>query len=283
MAAPPSAMGVETMHRMLNRRTLVVSALAFPLSTWAATWPTRPLRIVLPFAAGGSSDLVARLLADKLGQALGSPVVVESRAGANGIIASEAVARSTDGHSLLWISAAHAINASLYPRLPYDSQRDFAPVALVASHGPMVIAVPALNDLGAGQVNLMFNSALAVAPMVKDGRVRLLAQTGAQRSPALPADLPTVAETLGLTGFQVTGWFGLLAPAAMPADVVGQLNAECVRILALPELREKLALLGSADTPTQSAREFGAFLAAETDRYARVIRAAGLRLETPSS
>jgi len=129
----------------------------------------------------------------------------------------------------------------------------------------------------------MFNSALAVAPMVKDGRVRLLAQTGAQRSPALPADLPTVAETLGLTGFQVTGWFGLLAPAAMPADVVGQLNAECVRILALPELREKLALLGSADTPTQSAREFGAFLAAETDRYARVIRAAGLRLETPSS
>ncbi|MBV7467486.1 MULTISPECIES: tripartite tricarboxylate transporter substrate binding protein [unclassified Acidovorax] len=329
------------MHRMLNRRTLVVSALAFPPSTWAATWPTRPLRIVLPFAAGGSSDLVARLLADKLGQALGSPVVVESRAGANGIIASEAVARSTDGHSLLWISAAHAINASLYPRLPYDSQRDFAPVALVASPGPMVIAVPAalpvrslsdlialarrqpgqvsyasagvgnvlhlagemlaqqagvqllhvpykgaapaLNDLAAGQVNLMFNSALAVAPMVKDGRVRLLAQTGAQRSPALPADLPTVAETLGLTGFQVTGWFGLLAPAAMPADVVGRLNAECVRILALPELREKLALLGSADTPTQSAREFGAFLAAETDRYARVIRAAGLRLETPSS
>lgn len=131
------------MHRMLNRRTLVVSALAFPPSTWAATWPTRPLRIVLPFAAGGSSDLVARLLADKLGQALGSPVVVESRAGANGIIASEAVARSTDGHSLLWISAAHAINASLYPRLPYDSQRDFAPVALVASPGPMVIAVPA--------------------------------------------------------------------------------------------------------------------------------------------
>ena len=244
------------MHGMLNRRTLVASALALPMSTWAATWPTRPLRIVLPFAAGGSSDLVARLLAEKLSQALGSPVVVESRAGANGIIASEAVGRSTDGHSLLWVSAAHAINASLYPRLPYDSQRDFAPVALVASPGPMVIAVPAalpvrslpdlmdlarrkpgqvsyasagvgnvlhlagemlaqqagvqllhvpykgaapaLNDLAAGQVNLMFNSALSVAPMVKDGRIRLLAQTGAQRSPALPADLPTVTETPGL-------------------------------------------------------------------------------------
>ena len=239
------------MHGILNRRTLLASALALPMSTWAATWPSRPLRIVLPFAAGGSSDLVARLLADKLGLALGSPVVVESRAGANGIIASESVARSTDGHSLLWVSAAHAINGSLYPRLPYDTQRDFAPVALVASPGPMVIAVPAalpvrslsdlmdlarrkpgqvsyasagvgnvlhlagemlaqqagvqllhvpykgaapaLNDLAAGQVNLMFNSALAVAPMVKDGRIRLLAQTGAQRSPALPSDLPTLS------------------------------------------------------------------------------------------
>ena len=98
------------MHGILNRRTLLASALALPMSTWAATWPSRPLRIVLPFAAGGSSDLVARLLADKLGLALGSPVVVESRAGANGIIASESVARSTDGHSLLWVSAAHAIN-----------------------------------------------------------------------------------------------------------------------------------------------------------------------------
>lgn len=329
------------MHGMLNRRTLLASALALPMSTWAATWPSRPLRIVLPFAAGGSSDLVARLLADKLGLALGSPVVVESRAGANGIIASESVARSTDGHSLLWVSAAHAINGSLYPRLPYDTQRDFAPVALVASPGPMVIAVPAalpvrslsdlmdlarrkpgqvsyasagvgnvlhlagemlaqqagvqllhvpykgaapaLNDLAAGQVNLMFNSALAVAPMVKDGRIRLLAQTGAQRSPALPSDLPTVAETPGLAGFQVTGWFGLLAPAALPTEAIARLNAECVRILAQPELREKLALVGSADAPTQSAREFGAFLTAETDRYARVIRAAGLRLETPSS
>ena len=295
----------------------------------------------LPPAKALGEELVARLLAEKLSQALGSPVVVESRAGANGIIASEAVGRSTDGHSLLWVSAAHAINASLYPRLPYDSQRDFAPVALVASPGPMVIAVPAalpvrslpdlmdlarrkpgqvsyasagvgnvlhlagemlaqqagvqllhvpykgaapaLNDLAAGQVNLMFNSALSVAPMVKDGRIRLLAQTGAQRSPALPADLPTVTETPGLAGFQVTGWFGLLAPAALPAEAIARLNAECVRILAQPELREKLALLGSADAPTQSAREFGAFLTAETDRYARVIRAAGLRLETPSS
>jgi len=150
-------------------------------------------------------------------------------------------------------------------------------------HVPYKGAAPALNDLAAGQVNLMFNSALAVAPMVKDGRIRLLAQTGAQRSPALPSDLPTVAETPGLAGFQVTGWFGLLAPAALPTEAIARLNAECVRILAQPEQREKLALLGSADAPTQSAREFGAFLTAETDRYARVIRAAGLRLETPSS
>lgn len=329
------------MRFVLNRRTWLACALGSPWVATAAAWPTRPVRIVLPFAAGGSSDLVARLLADQLGQALGQPVVVESRPGANGIIATEAVARSSDGHTLLWVSAAHAINASLYPKLPYDSQRDFNPVALVASPGPMVIAVPAaspvrtvadliawgkrqpgqvsyasagignvlhlagemlgqqtgvqwlhvpykgaapaLNDLAAAQVNFMFNSALALAPMVKDGRVRLVAQTGAQRSPALPADLPTVAETPGLAGFQVTGWFGLLAPTALAAESVTRINQACVRALALPELRDKLALLGAPDAPTQTAREFGVFLQAEAERYARVTRAAGLRLDAPTS
>lgn len=305
----------------------------------AADWPSRPVRIVIPFAAGGSSDIVARLLADKLGAALGQTVLVEARPGANGILASDAVLRAGDGHTLLFVSAAHAINASLYPKLPYDSVRDFVPVSLVASPGPMVIGVhasvpartlpelialarrqpgsvtyasagvgnalhlagemlaqqtgvqllhipykgaaPALNDLAGGQVQMMFNSALALAPFVKEGRVRLLAQTGAKRSSALPADLPTVSEALTLLGFEVTGWFGLVAPAGTPAEVVGRLNAECLRALAQPDLREKLALLGSSEIPTQSAREFGSFLAAETERYARVIKAAGLKLDTP--
>ena len=297
------------------------------------------MRIVIPFAAGGNSDIVARLLADKLGAALRQTVLVEAKPGANGILAGDAVARAGDGHTLLFVGSSYAINTSLYPKLPYDSARDFVPVSLVASPGPMVIGVhasvpaktlpelialarrqpgsvayasagvgnvlhlagemlaqqtgvqllhvpykgaaPALNDLAGGQVQMMFNSALALAPFVKEGRVRLLAQTGAKRSSALPADLPTVSEALALSGFEVTGWFGLVAPAAMPAEVVTRLNAECVRALAQPDLREKLALLGSSDVPTQSAREFGSFLAAETERYARVIKTAGLKLDTP--
>ena len=132
------------MHRMLNRRTLVASALALPVSTWAATWPTRPLRIVLPFAAGGSSDLVARLLADKLGQTLGSPRSGGvRRAGANGIIARRRWRAAQTGIPSCGSARPMPSMPSLYPRLPYDSQRDFAPVALVASPGPMVVAVPA--------------------------------------------------------------------------------------------------------------------------------------------
>lgn len=324
--------------RLLALGTTVGGVLAAPLAR-SATWPARPVRILIPFAAGGSSDAVARLLAEKLGAALGQPVVVEPRPGANGIIAADTTARSTDGQTLLLVGAGHVINTSLYPKLPYDPARDFQPVALVAAPGPMVIAVhaavpartlpeflalarrqtggltyasagignalhlagemlaqqagvplvhvpykgaaPALNDLAGGQVQMMFNSALAVAPLVKEGRVRLLAQTGARRSPLLPADLPTVAEAAGLAGFEVTGWFGLLAPASLPAEAVARLNAECVRALAQPDLREKLALLGSSESPALSAREFGAFLAAETERYARVVKAAGLKLDTP--
>jgi tripartite-type tricarboxylate transporter receptor subunit TctC len=324
----------------LRRRTVLAAAAALGAgSARAAAWPTKPLKIVIPFAAGGSSDIVARLLAEKLAAALGQAVVVEPRPGANGILATGAVARADDGHTLLLVGAAHAINASLYPKLPYDNRRDFQPVAMVASPGPLVLGVnaavpaktlpellalarqkpgsvsyasagvgnllhlagemlaqqarvsllhvpykgaaPALNDLAGGQVNAMFNSALALEAFVKDGRVRLLAQTGPRRAASLPADLPTVAEAAGLPGYEVSGWFGLLAPASMPADAVARLNAECVKALAAPDLRDKLALIGGADAPTQSVREFGAFVAAETERYARVIGAAGLKLDAP--
>ena len=306
----------------------------------ATVWPTRTVRLVIPFAAGGTADIVARLLAEKLSAALSQTVIVEPRPGANGIIASQAVAGSAaEGHTLLMASASHASNVSLYGKLPYDTQRDFTAVAQIVPPGPMVIAVnaalpvrtlrelldlaraqpgklayasagvgntlhlagemlcqmagvqmlhvpykgaaPALNDLAGGQVQLMFNSALAVAPLVKEGRLRLIAQTGRQRSALLPADLPTVAES-GLPGFEVTGWFGLFAPTSLPAAAVQKLNTEVNRAMALPELRDKLALLGSADTPTLSPEAFAAFVEAETVRYAKVIKAAGIRLETPT-
>lgn len=329
----------------LSRRQLLtecslmaIAAGAVSRSAIAATWPERTVRIILPFPAGGTSDVVARLLAERLSTSLGQSVIVESKPGANGIIASDFVAKSTDGHTFLFASAAHASNASLYPKLPYVTSRDFVPVAQIVPPGPMVMAVhsslpvrnladlldyarknpgtltyasagigntlhlagemlsqmgnikmlhvpyrgaaPALTDLAGGQVQMMFNSALAVAPFVKDGRLRLIAQTGAYRSPVLP-DLPTVAES-GIAGFEVTGWFGLMAPAATPVDVVQRLNAQVNRIMALPELREKLVLLGSSEVPTLSPEGFAAFLAAETARYAAVIKSSGVTLAVPA-
>ena len=321
----------------LTHAAALLATLAAP-TTRAATWPSRTVRILIPFPAGGTSDVVARLLGDKLAAAFGQPVIVDSKPGANGIIASDAVAKSpADGHALLFASAAHASNASLYPRLPYDTARDFVPVAQVVPPGPMVIAVhsslpvktvaeliayarshpgaiaygsagignslhlagemfsqmaqvkllhvpykgaaPALNDLAGGQLQLMFNSALAVAPFVKEGRLRLIAQTGLKRSAVL-ADLPTVHES-GVPGFEVTGWFGLFAPARTPADVVQRINVENNRVMALPELRDKLLLLGSNEVPTLSPEGFAGFVAAETSRYAQVIKTAGLSLDAP--
>ena len=315
----------------------LIAGLAAPAAQ-AAAWPSRTVRLLVPFPVGGTADVVARLLAERLAASLGQPVIVDPTPGANGIIACDAVAKAApDGHTLLLVSAAHASNASLHAKLPYDSVRDFTPVALVASPGPMVIAVhaglpvhsvreliqyakahpgevaygsagigntlhlagemlgqmagikllhvpykgaaPALSDLAGGQLQMMFNSALAVATFVKEGRLRLIAQTGLKRSPALP-ELPTVAES-GLPGFEVTGWFGLLAPARTPADVVQHLNGEVNRVMALPELRDKLALLGSSEAPSLSPEGFAGFVKSETQRYAQVIKAAGLSLDAP--
>jgi tripartite-type tricarboxylate transporter receptor subunit TctC len=323
----------------LTRRALLLATGVAALPVRAADWPTRPLRLVLPFPPGGTSDLVARLLADKLSAEWSQPVIVESKPGANGIIASDFVAKSRDGHTLLFASAAHASNATLYPKLLYDSARDFIPVALVVPPGPMVIvahpslpahnvrelidaarrnpgtiayasagigntlhlagemfgqmagaqmlhvpykgAAPALNDLMGGQVQLMFNSAVVVAAQVKDGKLKLIAQTGARRSPALPAELPTVAETV--PGFEVTGWFGLFAPTNVPREAVQRLNAVVRRAMATPEARDKLVLLGNPEPPTLSSEGFAAFVDAETQRYARVIKTANLRLDLPGN
>ncbi len=329
----------------MKRRTMLrLSASAFAVgsayssSSFAATWPERGVKIILPFPPGGTSDVVARLLAEKLSISLSHPVLVESKAGASGIIASDFVAKSKDGHTFLLASAAHTSNLSHYPKLPYDTVKDFVGIAQVVPPGPMVLAVhsgvpaqtlqefieyakknpgtvsydsagigntlhlagemlaqmanikllhvpyrgaaPALTDLASGQINMMFNSLLAVAPYVKEGRIKLIAQTGLKRSNAMP-DLPTIHE-IGLQGFEVTGWFGLMAPLGVPAETVQRLNVEVNRIMALPELREKLAQLGTSEVPNQTAQEFVKFLDSETKRYAKVIRTAGLSLSTPT-
>jgi tripartite-type tricarboxylate transporter receptor subunit TctC len=331
---------------------LSLAAVAGPYSHLVAAqsaspvWPNKPVRIVLPFPPGGTSDVFARLLADKLKAVWGQAVVVESKPGANGIIASDAVAKAVaDGHTLLFASGAHAINASLYPKLPYDTARDFSAVAMVVPPGPMVLAIhsalpiknlrdlveyaranpgklsyasagtgnslhlagemlaqmanikllhvpykgagPALTDVVAGQVNLMFNSSLAVASFVKEGRLRLIAQTGSKRSGAMP-DLPTLQEQ-GLSDFEVTGWFGLFAPARTPSEVVQTISSDVNRALQTPELREKLMQLGSTDlfapasgfaslaTPTG----FSKFVDTEVQRFGKVIRTGGISVDPP--
>jgi tripartite-type tricarboxylate transporter receptor subunit TctC len=329
-----------------NRRSVLAASSLFAINLVAnpafaqrPAWPDKPIRLVIPFASGGTADMVARLLANELSQRLGQPVVVDAKAGANGIIGADAVAKATpDGTTLLLHSSAHAINASLYKKLPFDTERAFVPVAPVVAPGAFVIVVnpalpvrnlrelveyarakpgavsygsagvgnglhlagemleqmagirllhvpykgaaPIVNDLVGGQIQMMFNSLLAVQAFVKDGKLRLIAQTGARRMTSLP-DVPTVAESglPGLANYEATSWYGLYAPAGTPAEVIARLNAETIRAMNQPEVMAKLAVLGTGPLPPTSAEQFGAFTRAEIERYARVIRTANLSLD----
>ena len=316
---------------------LGLGAVARPLQARAAAYPDKPVRIILPFAVGGNADVVARLLANKLGERLQQPFVIEAKPGANGTIAGDYVAKSApDGYTLLLNSSAQAINPSLYAKLPYDPIKAFAPVAQVVQPGPFVIVVnpqvPArnlrelvayakanpgvlsygsagignalhlggemlaqaagirllhvpykgaasiVNDLVGGQIQLMFNSWLAVKPFVESGKLVAVAQTGLTRSPAMP-DIPTVAES-GWPGFDFTSWFGLYAPAATPAPIVDTLNAQTRWAMGQPDVLERLAPLGTGAPQPLSPSQFGAFNEQEVQRYAAVIRTAHITLDS---
>ncbi|MFT4192225.1 MAG: tripartite tricarboxylate transporter substrate binding protein [Comamonas sp.] len=329
-------------NEALSRRGLLAGATVAATATWlpwavgAPAWPDRPIKIIVPFAAGGTGDAVARLLAEQLAQRLGQPVVVEARAGANGTIGAQAVARSApDGLTLLLNSSAQAINAGLYRKLPYDTERDFVAVAPVVAPGPFVVVVhpslpvhdigellayarahpgqvsygsagignalhlagemlgqmggvkllhvpykgaaPILNDLVGNQIQMMFSNPMAVQAFVQNGKLRLLAQTGATRLATLP-DLPTVAEA-GLPGFELTSWYGLYAPAGTPGAVVQRLNEETLRGMNQPAVMERLSALVTGPLPATPPRAFEAFTHREIERYASVIQRAGITLD----
>lgn len=297
----------------------------------AARYPTRPVRIIVPFGAGGPSDLLARTVAQKMSGNLGQQVITENRGGANGVVGVEAVARSApDGYTLvLGTTGTHGINASLVPRLPYDTIKDFAPIArlgisnyvLVAhpslpvrtvqellklakarpgqltwaagggvtqlaaelfkhSAGIEVIIVPykgnapAVTATMSGEVSLIFGGIAQSAKLVEAGRLRAIAVSGARRSPALP-NVPTVAES-GLPGFEAGSWYGLLAPAATPRPVVERLNQEVLRVLKLPDVRERL-LAEAFEIPLDSPEEFAAHIRADVPKWAKVIKEAGIK------
>jgi len=323
---------IRFVFRMAAGALLATFAL---LSHAQAPYPTKPIRIVVPFPAGGTTDILARAVAQKLTETLGQSVVVDNRPGAGGNIGAELVAKSPpDGYTLLMGTVGtHAINPSLYAKMPYDHVKDFVPVILVAgvpnvlvvnpsvpansvqeliayikanpgkvnfassgsgtsihlsgelfktmagvsmTHVPYKGSTPALTDLMGGQVQLMFDNLPSSLPQIKAGKLRALAVTSAQRASALP-DVPTVAEA-GLPGFEASSWFGLLAPAGTPKDIVTKLNAEVAKWLATPEAREKLASQG-AIAAGQSPDDFTRHIAAETAKWQKVVKESGAKVD----
>lgn len=317
-------------------RALVVSSLAMLVFTAVnpaagQTYPSGQIRIVVPFPPGGGTDILARLIGQKLNEAWGQPVIVDNRGGANGTIGAAAVAKATpDGHTLLVAPSGFAVNPSIYKALPFDAVRDFAPVTQLAA-SPLVIVVhpsfpprtvkeliafvkarpdainygssgngspphlatelfkhltgtkmthipykgagPAAVDVLAGQIPIYFMNALQAVPHIKSGRLRALAVTSEQRFSALP-DRPTIAEA-GVPGYGMTNWYGILAPAGTPRTTIAKVHAEVVRILHLPELKERLAGEGAAvigSTPD----EFAAFLRNEMAKFAKIVQASGM-------
>lgn len=310
-------------------------ALARPVHAQdAASYPNRPVRIVVGFAPGGATDIVARLFAQKLQDAFGQPVVVENKAGAGSNIGAEQVQRSApDGYTLLLATIANATNMSIYKNLTYDTVRDFAPVihlmsapsVLVVSnstpannlqelialakakpgqltfassgsggsphlagemlkmragidiiHIPYKGAAPAMADVISGTVSMGFKTALSAIPQMQAGKVKPIAVASRSRLAQIP-NVPTVAEA-GLSDFEVSSWNGLMAPAKTPADIVAKLNRECLKILAMPDIREKFA--AQAAVPVGgSPEQFGAYIRGEIERWAQVVRASGAKVE----
>jgi tripartite-type tricarboxylate transporter receptor subunit TctC len=320
------------------RRQLVVLAAALPLATAAAfaqnAYPSKPVKIVVPFPPGGTSDVLARLVGVKLGERLGQPVVVENRAGSGGNIGADLVAKSpADGHTLLLMDVGNlAIAPSLY-KLPFNVLNDFAPVAMVAYSPHLLVTstkVPAntvpelvayakskdvrlsfaaaagmgsathlagvmfarrngidwnyvpykggaqaMSDLLGGHIDVTFNGMVATYPHVKAGKIKLIALSSAQRNSVLP-NVPTVAETM--PGFLTGSWQGLLAPAGTPKAVLDKLQGEVARIVALPDVQEKLVALGAE--PSQIGGDaFATWLKAEVPAMAKIVRDEKITLE----
>jgi tripartite-type tricarboxylate transporter receptor subunit TctC len=300
----------------------------------AAGFPTKPLRIIVPFPPGGFNDQLARTLAQKFTERWRQPVVVDNRAGGSTLVGTDLAAKAVpDGHTLLVVSFAFAVNPSLHTQLPYDTLRDFAPVALAAGAPNFLVAnrdlpvtsvrdliqaaktrpgainyasggngtsphlcmellkrmagidlvhvaykgsAPAVADLIGGQVQVAFDNAPNVLPHVKAGRLRALGVSTGTRSPLAP-ELPTIAES-GVPGFDVEVWFGVVAPAGTPRDVLQQLNAEINRALALPEVRRRFSEQG-VRTIGGTPEQFGAYLQSQIKRWAKVVKDAGVRIE----
>ncbi len=321
-----------------TRRTLTLAAASAlgllaltPLAAQAQAFPTKAITIIVPFSAGGTTDILARVLGQFISKDLGQPVIIDNRAGAGGNIGTQLVARAApDGHTILMGTVGtHAINQSLYPKLAFDPIKDFAPLTRVALVPNLLVAnpaqpfktvkelmayakanpgkvtfgssgsgtsihlsgelfkqmagvdiqhvaykgsAPAVNDLLGNHIAIMFDNMPSAIGHVKAGKLRPLAVTTAQRSPALP-DVPTIAEA-GVPGYEATSWFGLLAPAKTPAPVVARLNASILKALADPDVKKKLLEQG-AEPAGETPAQFAAFIASETVKWGKIVKQSG--------
>ena len=336
---PPRAERGTAARRPLRRA--VASALAGALAAVAAVptfaqanFPQRSIRMLIPVSAGSQTDIIARIIGQKITENWGQQVLVDNRPGAGGTVAGTMLVNATpDGHTMLLNSISHAVNASLYAKLPFDTLRDFAGVAQVGST-PNVLVVPndlgvktmrdllalarsrpgklnfasagigtgthlngeqfklaagidivhvpykgtpeALNDTVNNRVQMFFAPLSPVLPFLRDRRVTPLAVSTAQRAPALP-DLQTVAEA-GLPGFEFDLWLGILAPSKVPRPLLNTISAEIKRVLELPDVRERMLALG-IDPRYSTPDAFDRFIRSEVDRIAKIVKAAGARVE----
>lgn len=326
------------MTRITRRTWIAAAALAAAGAALPAlaqsAYPNKPIKLVVGYAAGGATDVIARLVGQKLGESLGQTVVIDNRAGANSNVGAEAVAHSpADGYTLYVYTIANTINATLYPKLGYDPEKDFEPIGLIAKvpnilvvnkdvpvktlaeyvaytkaqpqgvtfassgsgssihlsgemfkmvtklnmlHVPYRGSAPAVSDLLGGQVQSMFDNAPSAMPHIQSGRLRPIAITSPQRSPLLP-DVPTFIES-GYADFDVQSWFGLAAPAGTPAAIVTKLNAELAKVLALPEVKKRLAEMGATPAGGTPA-DMRKFAAAEIKRWNAVVKASGAKAD----
>ena len=314
-------------------KTFLAAAVLAPLIAFGQTYPSKPVRVVVPFAPGGGSDFTGRLIAQKLSERMGTQFIVENKPGAGGNLgASEVVKAAPDGYTLLIISASYTVNPSVY-KLAFDPVNDITPIIQI-SGGPYVIAVhpsvpaktlaelvelakkqpdklaygssgsgsimhvaseyfldsakikvlhvpykgtgPALQDTIGGQVQLVFGAIPATLPHVKSGRLRALAVTTAKRVAAAP-DLPTVAES-GYAGYEVTNWHGMVGPKGLPKDVLERLNREINEIIKSEDMKKHMETEGLEPAGGSPAR-FGEILKSEAERWAKVVKQAGIKVE----
>ena len=309
--------------------------LSFPLLAAEQAYPSKPIRLVVPVPAGGSLDVVARAIGQKLTEAWGQPVVIDNRPGAGGNIGADLVAKSApDGYTILeGALSTHAVNVSLYAKMPYDPIKDFAPITLVAVtpnvlvlnasypvnsvpellayaranpgklsfgsgsngsaghlagelfkteagvdmvHIPYKGGAPALQALLAGDTQLMFDNLANSAAQIKAGKLKALAVTTAKRSSLMP-ELPTLSET-GLPGFDIYTWWGFMAPAGTPKEIVAKWNAEVTRILNSPEMKAFFAQQGAEPAP-DSPEQFAALIRSEISKYAKIVKQSGAKVD----